>query len=176
MGIPTGHWERRKVTEFVVDCEVKIMNHVIKIDLNVLPLGSYDMIINMDWLAKHKVILNCFDKTFTYMVEDWIITKVEGVIKPVSLRQISVVQLKKCIRKGCKLYAVWFTKLILNEGKTQVKYHPVLSKFMDVFPEEIPRLPCQGEIDFSIEIVPGFAPVSNIPYRMRIPELTKLKI
>ena len=39
---------RRNVTEFVVDCEVEINNHVIKIDLNVLPLGSYDMIIGMD--------------------------------------------------------------------------------------------------------------------------------
>ena len=47
---------RRKVTEFLIDCEVKIMNHVVNIDLNVLNLGSYDMIIGMDWLAKYKYI------------------------------------------------------------------------------------------------------------------------
>ena len=82
--------EKRKVTEFIVDCEVKIMDHVTRINLNVFPLGSYDMIIGMDWLAKYKVILNCFDTTFTYVVEDLIVRKVEGVSKSVSLRQISV--------------------------------------------------------------------------------------
>ena len=82
------------------------MNHVSNIDLNVLPLWSYDMIIGMDWLAKHKLILNCFDKTFTYVADDEIIRKIRGVFKLVSLRQISTMQLKRCMRKGCKLYAV----------------------------------------------------------------------
>ena len=39
---------KRKVTEFITDCEIKIMDHVIRINLNVFPLGSYDMIIGMD--------------------------------------------------------------------------------------------------------------------------------
>ena len=33
--------------------------------MNVLPLGSYDVLIGMDWLEHHRVVLNCFDKTFT---------------------------------------------------------------------------------------------------------------
>ena len=47
---------------------------------------------------------------------------------------------------------------------------------MDVFPEEIPGLTPQREIDFSIEIVPRAALVSKIPYRISIPELTELKV
>ena len=35
------------------------------VKLNVLPLGSYDILIGMDWLEQHRVVLNCFDKTFT---------------------------------------------------------------------------------------------------------------
>ena len=85
-------------------------------------------------------------------------------------------QLKICIKKGCKLYAIQVADLLLNEYQTQEKDHQVLSEFMDVFPEEIPGLPPQREIDFSIAIVPGSAPVSKIPYRMSIPELTELKI
>ena len=134
------------------------------------------MIIGMDQLAKYKLILNYFDKTFTYVVEDLVVRKIEGVSKPISLRKISSMQLKKCMRKGCKLYAVRVTDLLINEFQTQVKDHPVLSKFMDVFPEEIPRLPPQREIDFSIEIVHGSAPVPKIPYCMSIPNLTELKI
>ena len=45
-----------------------------------------------------------------------------------------------------------------------------------MFPEEIPGLPPQREIDLSIELLPGSAPVSKVPYQMSIPELTELKI
>ena len=34
-------------------------------DLYILPLGSYDLLIEMDRLEKHRFILNCYDKTFT---------------------------------------------------------------------------------------------------------------
>ena len=47
---------------------------------------------------------------------------------------------------------------------------------MDVFPEEIPGLPPQREIDLSIEIVPGSTPVSKICYSMSILELIESKI
>ena len=58
-----------------------------RVNLNVFPLGSYDMIIGMDRLAKYKLILNCFDKTFTYVAEDLEVRKVKGVSKLVSLRK-----------------------------------------------------------------------------------------
>ena len=35
------------------------------VKINVLNLGSYDMLIGMDWLEQHRVVLNCFNKTFT---------------------------------------------------------------------------------------------------------------
>ena len=62
--------EKKKVTEFVANCEVSIQDYVTRINLNVFPLGSCDMIIGMEWLEKYKVVLNCFDKTFTYVAED----------------------------------------------------------------------------------------------------------
>ena len=117
-----------------------------RINLNVFTLGSYDIIIGMDWLAKYKVILNCFDKTLTYVAEDLIVRTIEGVSNPISLRKIYSIQLKKCMRKGCKLYMVWVTDMLLNKGQTHVKDNPVLREFMDVFSEEIPRLPPPREI------------------------------
>ena len=49
---------KRKVTKFIANCEISIQDHVTRINLNVFPLGSYDMIIGMDWLEKYKVVLN----------------------------------------------------------------------------------------------------------------------
>ena len=35
------------------------------VNVNILHLGSYDLLIGMDWVEEHKVLLNYFDKTFT---------------------------------------------------------------------------------------------------------------
>ena len=80
------------------------------------------------------------------------------------------------MRKGYKIYGIRVLDLLLNENQTPLKQHSVLDEFPDVFPEEIPGLPPQHEIDFSIELLPRSTPVSKVPYRMSIPKLTELKI
>ena len=110
-----------KVTDYIVDCEIKLQYHKTRINLNIFPLGSYEMIIDMDWLKKYKIVLNCFDKTFTDIVEDKVFrTSVKGIPKPISMRQISVMQLKRCMRKDCILYAIRVTNLLNSENKTSL--------------------------------------------------------
>jgi len=59
---------------------------------------------------------------------------------------------------------------------TSLENVPVIQEFADVFPESTPGLPPKHDIDFTIELVPGVAPVSKAPYHMSILELTKLKM
>lgn len=59
---------------------------------------------------------------------------------------------------------------------TTLENIPVIQEFSDVFPEEVPGLLPKRDIDFTIELVPGAAPVSRAPYRMSVPELTELKM
>ena len=49
---------KRKVTCFVEKCAVVMDQFEIVVKLNVLPLGSYDLLIGMDCLEQHRVILN----------------------------------------------------------------------------------------------------------------------
>jgi hypothetical protein len=53
--------------------------------------------------------------------------------------------------------------------------HEVLTEFKDIF-QEVPRLPPKRDIDFSINLMPGEAPVSNAPYRMSTPKLKELQL
>jgi hypothetical protein len=46
--------------------------------MNILPLESYDIIIGMDWLEKHKVILDCYKKSLTYIDENDTVRTVQG--------------------------------------------------------------------------------------------------
>ena len=52
----------------------------------------------------------------------------------------------------------------------------MLQEFKDVFPDEIPGLPPKRDIDFTIELVPGEAPVSKTPYKMSTPGMLELNM
>jgi hypothetical protein len=53
--------------------------------------------------------------------------------------------------------------------------HEVLKEFKDVF-QEVPGLPPKRDIDFSIKLMSGEAPVSKAPYRMSTKELKELQL
>jgi hypothetical protein len=56
-----------------------------------------------------------------------------------------------------------------------LEHYVVLEDFEDVF-KEVPGLPPRRDIDFSINLMPGAAPVSKTPYRMSTPELKELQM
>ncbi|KAL5570456.1 hypothetical protein UlMin_027031 [Ulmus minor] len=61
------------------------------------------------------------------------------------------------------------------EAKGNVEDVPIVRDFADVFPEELPGLPPDREIQFEIELLPGIAPISKAPYRMAPAELKELQ-
>jgi hypothetical protein len=58
---------------------------------------------------------------------------------------------------------------------TSIQNVLVVCEFSDVFPDELPRLPLDRDIEFAIELVPGTVPISRRPYRMPPNELAELK-
>ena len=131
----------------------------------------------MDWLEQHRVILKCYDKNFTCINNHEKSISVKGIPRKTTIRQISTLQLKRAVRKGCKYYAVTITdEENLNKiDKLKLEDIPVLREYADVFLEEIPGLPTKRELDFTIELVPGAVPSSKASYRMNILELNELK-
>ncbi|GKA31048.1 hypothetical protein Tco_0717353, partial [Tanacetum coccineum] len=57
----------------------------------------------------------------------------------------------------------------------RLESHPVVRNFPDVFPNELPGLPPEREVEFTIELIPGAQPISKAPYRMAPVELKELK-
>jgi hypothetical protein len=51
----------------------------------------------------------------------------------------------------------------------------VVCEYLDVFPDELPGMPPDGDVEFVIELQPGTAPISKRPYRMPPKELAELK-
>jgi hypothetical protein len=91
---------KRKFVELGKSCLVGMNGLSTKADLNILPLGSYDYLIGMDWLDQHHAILDCCKKEFTFLDEDGNQKIVQGIPRAVTFQEISAMQLKKCYRKG----------------------------------------------------------------------------
>ena len=80
---------KRKVSELVEKCPLVMNGLITCVDLNVLPLGSYDILIGMDWLEDHKVKLDYYNKTFECMDEEGNPIVVRGIQKVISVRWVS---------------------------------------------------------------------------------------
>ena len=102
------------------------------VDLNVLPLGSYDILIGMDWLKAHRVKFDCYNNTFECMDKEGNPIVVNGIPKVILVRQVSAIQLKKLCRKGCQLYAAHIVEETENETPRLEEFQ-VLQEFRDVF-------------------------------------------
>jgi hypothetical protein len=59
--------------------------------------------------------------------------------------------------------------------ESPVEKIPMVCDYPDVFPDELPGMPPDRDIEFAIELQPGTAPISKRPYRMPLAELAELK-
>ena len=93
-----------------------------------------DMLIGMDWLEQHRVVLNCFDKTFTCINNEGEIVTVTGIPRKTTIRQITALQLKRDVWKGCKAFVVTVIneEHTNNEDKLKLEYIPILRGYSDV--------------------------------------------
>jgi hypothetical protein len=165
---------KRKVNEMVKSCPMDMNGLNTREDLNILPLGSYECLIGMDWLEKHHAILDCHNKTFTCLDEEGNLRTMQGIPREIIFREISTLHLKKCYRKWCQLFAAHM-EVTPKDRLSNIEDYAVLKEFEDVF-KEIPRLPSKRDIDFSINLMSGTTPISKTPYRMSTPELKELQM
>ncbi|KAJ0445511.1 putative nucleotidyltransferase, Ribonuclease H [Helianthus annuus] len=76
------------------------------------------------------------------------------------------------LKKGCVIYMAQVT---IGEEKPRIEDIPVISDYPEVFPEELPGLPPDRQVEFSIDIIPGAAPIARAPYRLAPTEMKELR-
>ena len=116
-------------------------------------------------------MLDYFNKTVRLRDADRDVEFV-GAKKSTSTWLIYALKAERLIRSGCEGFIAFIAED--NESKT-VDEIPVVRKFPDLFPDEIPSLPPIRELDFTIELQLGTTPISKAPYRMAPIELKELK-
>jgi hypothetical protein len=130
---------------------IRLGSHIVKSTLLILGLENVDIILGTNWMTQHQVVLDVASR---------------------------IVEIKSPICGS-------FTLLLPSQDSTRscafsmielpLKKIPVVCEYADVFPDELPGMPPDRDIEFAIELQPGMTPISKRPYRMPPAELAELK-
>ncbi|GJY19709.1 putative reverse transcriptase domain-containing protein [Tanacetum coccineum] len=154
-------------------CTLSLVNHIFEIDLMPIELGTFDVIIGMDWLVKHDAVIVCGEKVVRIPYENKTLI-VEGDKGGSRLKVISCIKARKYVEQGCHLFLAHVMKKKSKEKRLEDV--PVIRDFPEVFPEELPGLPPPRQVEFRIDLVPGAAPVARAPYRLAPSEMKELSV
>jgi len=88
-------------------------------------------------------------------------------------RFISYLKATKMINKGCIYHLVWVTGT--DDEAPTLESMPVLNEFLEVYPDELPGILQDREIDLGIDVMPDTHPISIPPNMMAPAELKELK-
>ncbi|GJT48394.1 putative reverse transcriptase domain-containing protein [Tanacetum coccineum] len=130
-------------------CMLGLLGHSFDIDLMPIELGSFDIIIGLDWLAKYHAS---------------------------KLNVISCTKSQKYIQKGCQVYLVQVTSKKTEDKLEEKRLEdlPIVREFLKVFSKDLPGLPPVRQVEFQIDLNPSVAPVARAPYRLAPSEMQEL--
>ena len=97
---------KKIVHYWVISCALELNSMFTSTHINMLLLGSYNMLLGMHWLYIHKTKVDCYDKAIECLDDDEEKRILQGKKKATSMRMVTSMQAKHSRRKGCVLFVV----------------------------------------------------------------------
>nr|CAH66284.1 OSIGBa0161P06.1 [Oryza sativa] len=135
-------------TQYCPSVTIEIEEVPFPSSLILLESKDLDVILGMDWLSRHRGVIDCANRKVT-------LTSSSG--ETVSF-----------FASSPKSHGVVLNQVALQEI-------PIVQDYPDVFPEDLPGMPPKRDIEFRIDLVPGTNPIHKRPYRMAANELAEVK-
>nr|GEV53315.1 putative reverse transcriptase domain-containing protein [Tanacetum cinerariifolium] len=132
----------------LIDIIPTTLDHGYDVEL-VDEMGSFDVIIGMDWLVKYHAVIVCDEKLVRVPFGDEILI----------------------------FHGDGSNNGHEAEDKSKEKRledAPIVQDFLKVFPKDLPGIPPTRQVEFQIDLVPGTAPVALVPYRLALSEMKEL--
>jgi hypothetical protein len=146
---PKGPIEANQMTRRLT---LSIMGREFGATTIVLEASIIDLILGMSWLRKAMAIIACGRGTIE-------LTSPKG----------ETFQVNIAVTTSSKRAMFFIPEEFVGDNIRVVRDFP------DVFPEELPGMPPDREVEFVIDLLPGTAPISKRPYKMAVEELKELK-
>ncbi|KAK1619957.1 hypothetical protein QYE76_025474 [Lolium multiflorum] len=150
-----GNWKNKKPFGKLncTSLEEVVNSDQAVIDLFILPMKDIDVILGMNWLEANGALIDCVNKTVSLKSPDG----------------------SRMIYQGDKHTQIEVELQLNSMKEVKLEDIPVVNEFQDVFPKELPGMPPDREIEFTIDLIPGTAPIAKAPYKMGPKELKELK-
>jgi hypothetical protein len=130
---------------------ISLGSKIFKTTLLILGLEGMDIILGADWMTHHQVVLDV-------------------AARALEIRSPTSEDLVLYLPSQDSPQSCAFAMM-----ESPVKKIPVVCEYADVFPDELPGMPPDRDIEFAIELQPGTTPISKRPYHMPPAELAELK-
>ncbi|KAK1431807.1 hypothetical protein QVD17_08491 [Tagetes erecta] len=140
-------------SRIIRDCPLHLNNHLFKINLIPIKLGSFDVVVGMDWLSANQAEIVCHRKIIRIPLPNSETLIIHGER---NLKIISCLKARKSLRKKCQAF---LAHVLIKEPKEKnIKDIPIVRDHVEVFPEDLPGLPPARQVEFRIDLMPGAAP------------------
>ncbi|GJV42872.1 putative reverse transcriptase domain-containing protein [Tanacetum coccineum] len=162
----------------LIDIIPKTLDHGYDVEL-ADEMGSFDVIIGMDWLAKYHAVIVCDEKLIRIPFGDEILIfhgDRNNSGHESRLNIMSCTKTQKYLLKGCPIVLAYVTTKKAKDKSKEKRLEdvPIVQDFSEVFPEDLPGIPPTRQVEFQIDLIPGAAPVARAPYRLAPSEMKEL--
>jgi hypothetical protein len=137
--------------QLVMYTPLNLTGKLFRTSLIVLDGQGIDVILGMSWMKGHTTLLDTVSRTMR------LDSPANGVV---------VLQLPPPATKQ---------SLVHHTTAQNLEDIPIARKFSDVFPDHLPSMPPDRDVEFTTELQSGTAPINRRPYKMTPKELVKLK-
>ena len=135
-----------------------------------MDISDFNVILGMDWLTRHRVVIDCDSRRITAYTRDGIRVTFQGE------KHDALPQTLHDSRWSGQLRG-WLASLTLeDEVRQDLSLPRVVWEYEEIFPDELPGFPPHRDVDFVIELHPDTSPNSMTPHRMALVEFHELKV
>ncbi|GKD62941.1 putative reverse transcriptase domain-containing protein, partial [Tanacetum coccineum] len=168
-----------RINTIIRGCTLNFLDHPFNINLMPVELGSFDVIIDMDWLSKYHALIDCVEKIIRIpWGNETLIIHGDGSNQGSGTR-LNIISCTKTHKYLLKGHNVFLAHVTMKETKDksrekQLEDVPIVQDFPEVFPEDLPGLPPTRQVEFQIDLMPSAAPVARTPYWLALSEMKEL--
>ena len=153
--------------------QVIVANQTLSVDLIVVNMTDFDVILGMDWLVENRASIDYCKKEVVFSPLAGPSFKFKSTSFGTTPKLILMMKQRKLVQQGG--WAIIACVVDVREKEKTLDNVPVVNEFLDVFPEDLPRIPPSRAVDFAIELKPRTGPISKAPYHMAPAELKELR-
>ncbi|GJR36182.1 putative reverse transcriptase domain-containing protein [Tanacetum coccineum] len=158
---------------------LNFLDYPFNINLMPVELGSFDVIIDMDWLSKYHALNDCAEKIVCIpWGNETLIVYGDGSNQgnETHLNIILCTKTHKYLLKGHNVFLAHVTTMETEDKLVEKRIEdvPIIRDFPKVFPEDLSGLTPTRQVEFQIDLMPGTTLVARAPYRLAPSEMKEL--